>query len=129
MTPNQLQRGLVKDKPLTLSDDADCLSEISMVLFTNNDKIIEGPHRKVAHIVGHAGEKTMRDVAPVWIWKDGKPVKVFADIVTGTLYRPNGDCMSSDVRKVVKWSKYVPVIKQPKPSGRVQAQVDWNEGL
>lgn len=126
----ELPKRGTKDKPYLLSDEANCLGEISMVHFTNNPEEMDNPKCKTATIVGHHGEISKRKLCPVWVRLQGDVVMVYADAVTGTLYRETGECLTSDVRTVVKWSKWrKPKETAPKKTGRVQAQIMWNEGL
>lgn len=87
-------------KPFRLSDDADCLSEIGVVLMHQRCGKLKKVERKVQTITG----VTKRKFVPIQIertvftkkgWKYLPVEEVLADWVTGTLYYPDGKCLSS----------------------------------
>ena len=123
-------------RPFLLSADGECLSETGHTVFANNAELINSKDARMATIVGHGGEKSVRKVVPIWVRRSSGIEKVFADVITGTLYlAETGECLTSDVRKVVKWSKCTQKTKRQaernkeRVGGRVKAQVEWNEGL
>lgn len=95
-----------------LAEDGDCLRD------TDVHNLYEGEYskRKLAYPTrravvetsyshGKVKEQTTIRVTPVLIRTLTGATEVHADVVTGTLYRPNGECLSSSNRRVIKWEK------------------------
>jgi hypothetical protein len=76
------------------SEDAPCLTYEYLLMFLRT-----GPKVKNATVEGLCGTSKIK-VAPLYVWI-GRIEKVWADIVTGTLYTINGACLSSSKRRVV----------------------------
>lgn len=129
MTAVEVPKRGSEQRPYALSEEADCLSEMSMMMFTNDPTMMNSPKCMKATIQGHGGEVSKRKVCPVWILHHGYPEFVYADTVTGTLYHKSGECLSSDVRKIVKMTKWVEPKKQKVRKGRTLLQDRWNKGL
>lgn len=120
------ERGVYKDNPLGLSDEADCLSELSHMFLIN--------HRlkhKLSKIVGHIKDIcgiTRIPLTKVWVHNRKDVRQYWADEVTGTLYELTGECLSSEKRKVIKWVRYRPSEwKKIKTEGRTDMQEKWNK--
>jgi len=134
-------RGMTKEKPFLLSSDANCLSDKSVEILIHSTELMDKAPHKIAHIKGIGGETSKRRVVRVWILDplNSGPIQVYADIVTGTLYMDDGECLSSDKRKVIKWSRYVrPARKRSNPRvakrnvgslSEDAPQRKWNEGI
>lgn len=121
-------RGTDRKSPLMVSDEALCLSELSMMYLNNHrDK------RKIPKMVGHVKDicgTTRRVLFKLWIHNNKTIEQYWADIVTGTLYLDTGECLSSEKRKVVKWARYrESEWKKKQVVGRTEAQDLWNDGI
>ena len=114
----QPEQSVTKQKPngppffKNLAEDGDCLRD------TDVHNLYEGEYskRKLAYPTcravvetsyNHGGvkEQTTIRVTPVLIRTSTGTTEVHADVVTGTLYYPDGVCLSSANRRVIKWEK------------------------
>lgn len=86
-----------------LNPEAPCLLEIEVYKFWNKEKTklkVRPKNVKVyAYKIGYSQIKVFK----VLILTDAGCEHVYADVVTGTLYREDGSCLSSANRKIVGW--------------------------
>ena len=86
-----------RDLKLRRCTDVPCLWEIDLGFVRKS-----GCRVVPAYIEGIDGVQK-RDVVPVRIiWKK-KAADVWCDWITGTLYWPNGECLTSYQRRIVAW--------------------------
>lgn len=83
-------------KIIPLSEEGFCIAEIYLNMFKRKNMQVR---RCVMKTLTGPSE---REVYKIHIW-DKKPVPVFCDTVTGTLFNWQGKCLSSDQRRIVRW--------------------------
>jgi len=122
------ERGLDKDNPLHLADDALCLSDYSMMFLSNHRQRDKIPKR-VGHVKDICGS-TRRLFVKVWVSGDNVLSQYWADEVTGTLYTESGECLSSPKRQITKWVRYrKDEWEKRKRVVHGELNVEWNEGI
>ncbi|NBT57943.1 hypothetical protein EBT16_04080 [bacterium] len=73
-----------------------CISEVYLGVLKRGDF----PVKKV--LMKTITGQVEREVYKLHIW-DKKPVGVFADTITGSLFNWQGKCLSSTQRRIVRW--------------------------
>lgn len=122
------ERGLEKTKPLMVSDDGFCLSELSMTFLANHRKRDKIP-KKVGHVKDICGT-TRRLLLKLWVHNKSTIEQYWVDDITGTMYQESGECMSSEKRKVVKWVRYRPSEwNKRQQAASHENPFEWNEGV
>ena len=58
--------------------------------------------RRQAMVQYQTGEQKERELAEVWV-AIGKGKRMWADTITGTLFKPSGECRSSSRVRIVRW--------------------------
>lgn len=123
-------RGTHPSVPAYMSHDGDCVSEIGMSTWM---KELEANQPKKIAYVRVLNDVVRRIVVPVWLSYYKKVIRVYADIVTGTLYTEEGKCLSSDQVEVIKWGKSLGVDakreKKEQDAKEIRKiQRDWASG-
>jgi hypothetical protein len=114
----QPKQSVTKKKPKELlffkqlADDGRCLRDADVHAFYeggySRGKLVVHTRRALVETKYSAGlskEQTVIKVTPVLIRTMTGSEEVHADVVTGTLYYPTGECLSSSNRRVIKWEK------------------------
>lgn len=86
-----------------LSPEAPCLLDVEVYRFWNKTrtKLVVRPKtvRVYTYNIGHSIIKVFK----VFVLTDEGFEHVYADVVTGTLYREDGTCLTSSNRKITSW--------------------------
>lgn len=113
-----------------MSHDGDCVSETGMSTWMKDLEVSQP--KKIAY-VRVMNDVVRRIVVPVWLSYYKKVIRVYADIITGTLFTEEGKCLSSDQLEVVKWGKSLGVnakrVKKEQDAQEIRKiQRDWASG-
>lgn len=118
-----LPRGTHHKKPFVM-EKGPCLFEHALT-----KEVLDMQKKRWAYISTICGD-TKRLLVKVWVWIKRKPVAVWADVVTGTVFLDSGECLSSHQRRIKRWGAYESnYVREDKTSGRTQTQREWNEGI
>lgn len=101
---NKYPKGTHKSVPAKLSVEASCISEFGMCTWMKEVEATQS--KRIAYVKTLLGT-VKRTLVPVWIDLYDEVFKVYADVVTGTLYTPEGRCLSSTQLSIVKWGKTI----------------------
>jgi len=84
-----------------LDESGSCLSdfEVSFIRSKGHEYQFK---RRMAIVRYLTGEEREREFAEVWV-AIGKGRKMWADTITGTLFKPTGECRSSSRVRIVRW--------------------------
>ena len=88
-------------RALALDDSGTCLAE-SEISFIKSKPQYDKYRRRKALVRYSDGTESERTMAEVMV-AIGKGRRMWADVVTGTLYKPNGSCRSSARINVLEW--------------------------
>jgi len=117
-----IPRGSHHKKPLYM-EEGPCLFEYALT-----KDLLETQPKRIAHVQTLYGV-VKRLMVKVWVWTKKRPLLVYADVVTGTVFLESGECLSSVQRRVIKWGNYQKYTEKEKRVGRTELQVRWNKGL
>ena len=95
-------RGSHPSNPISLSRDGSCISELGM---QSSFRELEPTQSKKIAYVKTLNSVSKRVVIPVWVKYGKTSLKTYGDIITGTLYREDGKCLSSSQLEIIKWGK------------------------
>lgn len=89
-------------KMFALDESRSCLSDYSVALMRS--KAIASGIKKCKAIVRYqTGEEKERVLAEIWVAIGKRGKKMWADVVTGSLFSKDGECRSSSRVQIVRW--------------------------
>ena len=122
-------KGTHQSVPAKVCTESTCVSEIGMCTWMKEAEATQS--KRIAYVKTLLGT-SKREVIPVWIELYGKAIKVYADVVTGTLYAEDGHCLSSTQLSIIKWGRTIgTTARQPKGISVEEAkriQRSWASG-
>lgn len=86
-----------------LSLEAPCLLDIEVYKFWNRTKTKLVVRPKTVRVYTYNIGYSVIKVFKVLVLTDDGYERVYADVVTGTLYREDGSCLTSSNRKITNW--------------------------
>lgn len=118
-----LPRGTHHKKPFVM-EKGPCLFEHALT-----KEVLDMQKKRWAYISTICGD-TKRLLVKVWVLIKRKPVAVWADAITGTVFLESGECLSSHQRRIKRWGAYEnDAQKVSKTVEKAYTAKQWNEGI
>lgn len=112
-------RGTHHKKPFVM-EEGPCLFEHALT-----EEVLDRQQKRWAYVDTICGI-VKRLMVKVWVLRRNKPISVYADVVTGTVYLEDGRCLSSSTRSIKKWGAYESVKDKNKLKTNINQNFKWN---